>query len=71
MSLKSGNAEIKNNFKQLVSHFSVLYSNISYFEEFKFVRKVLTVHDFLREKECLHLLKHPDIIMATTAIVDR
>jgi len=39
--------------------------------EFKFVRKVLTVHDFLREKECLHLLKHPDIIMATTAIVDR
>jgi len=39
--------------------------------EFKFVRKVLTVHDFLREKNCLQLLKHPDIIMATTAIVDR
>jgi len=39
--------------------------------EFKFVRKVLTVYDFLEERQSLSLLKHPDILLATTAIVDR
>jgi len=39
--------------------------------EFKFVRKVLTVHDFLVEKDCTALLKHPDVLLATTAITDR
>lgn len=39
--------------------------------EFNFVRKVRTVYDFLTEKQCLDLLKTPEIVVATTAIVDR
>jgi len=39
--------------------------------EFNLVRKVQTVNDYLRKKDCLHLLKDPNIITATTAIVDR
>ena len=32
---------------------------------------MLTVYDFLEERQSLSLLKHPDILLATTAIVDR
>ena len=39
--------------------------------EFKFVNKVRTVYDLLKERDCMGLLKHPDIILATTAIIDR
>ena len=39
--------------------------------EFNFVRKVRTVYDFLAEKQCLDLMKQPEIVVATTAIVDR
>ena len=39
--------------------------------EFKLVKKVRTVYDFLKEHDALSLLKHPDVITATTAIVDR
>eukprot|EP00088_Acartia_fossae_P015987 TRINITY_DN1889_c0_g1_i15.p1 TRINITY_DN1889_c0_g1~~TRINITY_DN1889_c0_g1_i15.p1 ORF type:complete len:593 (-),score=122.50 TRINITY_DN1889_c0_g1_i15:501-2279(-) len=39
--------------------------------EFNFVRKVRTVYDFLADKQCLELLKSPEIVVATTAIVDR
>jgi len=38
---------------------------------FRLVKKVTTVHDFLRERDALALLKHPDAIIATTAISDR
>jgi len=38
--------------------------------EFKLVKKVRTVYDFLNERGALGILKHPDIITATTAIVD-
>ena len=31
----------------------------------------MTVHDFLVEKDCTALLKHPDVLLATTAITDR
>ena len=39
--------------------------------EFKLVKKVRTVYDFLKGHDALSLLKHPDVITATTAIVDR
>merc|ERR1719495_427005 len=39
--------------------------------EFKLVKKVMTVHDFLKEREAMEILRHPDIITATTAIVDK
>jgi len=39
--------------------------------EFKLVKKVTTVYDFLVERDSVGLLKHPDVITATTAIVDR
>jgi len=38
--------------------------------EFKLVKKVQTVYDLLRDRGALDILKHPDIITATTAIVD-
>jgi len=38
--------------------------------EFKLVKKVRTVFDFLKEHDALDILKHQDIITATTAIVD-
>lgn len=38
---------------------------------FKFVNKVRTVYDLLKERDCMGMLKHPDIITATTAIIDR
>jgi len=38
--------------------------------EFKLVKKVRTVYDFLKEHDALDILKHQDIITATTAIVD-
>jgi len=38
--------------------------------EFKLVKKVLTVYDYLKSVDCLELLKSPDVITATTAIVD-
>merc|ERR1719336_811262 len=39
--------------------------------EFKLVRKVTTVYDFLKEHDALSLLKNSDAITATTAIVDK
>merc|ERR1712112_714760 len=39
--------------------------------EFKLVKKVLTVYDYLKSVDCLGLLKSPDVITATTAIVDK
>jgi len=39
--------------------------------EFNFVRKLRTVYDFVVEKQCIDLFKQPEIIAATTAIVDR
>jgi len=39
--------------------------------EFKLVKKVTTVYDFLKSKDSLLMLKCPDMLMATTAIVDR
>ena len=39
--------------------------------EFKLVKKVRTVYDFLKEHDALSMLKHADVITATTAIVDR
>merc|ERR1719347_1901072 len=39
--------------------------------EFKLVKKVRTVYDFLKEHDALSLLKSPDVITATTAIVDK
>jgi len=39
--------------------------------EFKLVKKVMTVYDFLKEREAMEILRHPDIITATTAIVDK
>ena len=38
--------------------------------EFKLVKKVLTVYDFLKSRDSLTMLKSPDVITATTAIVD-
>jgi hypothetical protein len=29
------------------------------------------VYDLLKERDCMGILKHPDIITATTAIIDR
>lgn len=39
--------------------------------EFKLVKKVTTVYDYLKSKDSLLMLKCPDMLMATTAIVDR
>jgi len=39
--------------------------------EFKLVKKVTTVYDFLKSADSLGLLKSPDVITATTAIVDK
>jgi len=39
--------------------------------EFKLVKKVLTVYDYLKANDCMGLLKSPDVITATTAIVDK
>ena len=39
--------------------------------EFKLVKRVLTVHDYLKANDCMGLLKSPDVILATTAIVDK
>jgi len=39
--------------------------------EFKLVKKVTTVYDFLKSADCLGLLKNSDAITATTAIVDK
>merc|ERR1712032_650863 len=39
--------------------------------EFKLVKKVRTVYDFLKEHDALSMLKHADVLTATTAIVDR
>jgi len=39
--------------------------------EFKLVKKVRTVYDLLKDRDCLGMLKHQDVITATTAIVDR
>jgi len=39
--------------------------------EFKLVKKVLTVHDYLKSVDCMGLLKSADVITATTAIVDK
>ena len=39
--------------------------------EFKLVKKVTTVYDFLAARDSLALLKSPDVIIATTAIVDK
>ena len=33
--------------------------------------QVTTVYDFLKSADCLGLLKSPDVITATTAIVDK
>lgn len=38
--------------------------------EFKLVKKVRTVFDFLKERDAMDILRHPDILTATTAIVD-
>merc|ERR1719347_2429195 len=46
-------------------------SDIQRLLEFRLVKKVKTVYDFLSERKSLALLKHPDAITATTAIVDR
>ena len=39
--------------------------------EFKLVKKVMTVYDYLKSVDCMGLLKSPDVITATTAIVDK
>ena len=39
--------------------------------EFKLVKKVMTVFDFLKSRDSLDMLKSPDVMIATTAIVDR
>ena len=36
--------------------------------EFKLVKKVQTVYDFLGEHQALGILKHPDILIATQAV---
>jgi len=39
--------------------------------EFKLVKKVTTVYDYLKSKDSLKMLKCQDMVVATTAIVDR
>merc|ERR1719189_1604428 len=39
--------------------------------EFKLVKKVTTVYDYLKSRDSLSMLKCQDMIVATTAIVDR
>ena len=39
--------------------------------EFKLVKKVTTVYEYLKSRDSLAMLKCQDMIMATTAIVDR
>jgi len=39
--------------------------------EFRLVKKVTTVYDFLKERDSLALLKQPEAVIATTAISDR
>ena len=38
--------------------------------EFRLVKRVSTVHDFLQRRNCLRLLEHQDAVIATTAIID-
>lgn len=38
--------------------------------EFRLVKRITTVYDFLKSKNCLRLLEHPDIVTATAAIID-
>jgi len=38
--------------------------------EFKLVKKVTTVYDFLKSRDCLEMLSNKDIVTATTAIVE-
>lgn len=39
--------------------------------EFRLVKKVTTVYDFLKERDSINLLKHSEAVLATTAISDR
>ncbi len=50
---------------------SIIVDISSFIIEFKFVKKVRTVYELLKERDCMGILKHPDIITATTAIIDR
>jgi len=38
--------------------------------EFRLVKRVSTVHDFLQRRNCLRLLEDQDAVIATTAIID-
>jgi len=38
--------------------------------EFRLVKRISTVHDFLERRNCLRLLEHQDAVIATTAIID-
>ena len=38
--------------------------------EFQLVKRVSTVHEHLKQRNCLKLLEHPDAVIATTAITD-
>ena len=38
--------------------------------EFRLVKRVRTVHELLKRRNCLKLLEHPDTVIATTAIAD-
>jgi len=38
--------------------------------EFRLVKRISTVHDFLQRRNCLRLLEHQDAVIATTAIID-
>ena len=39
--------------------------------EFRLVKKVTTVYEYLKERDAVNLLKHAEAVTATTAISDR